>query len=220
MGVVYPDLPRIRWPQMLGRDSYLIGLTGGIGSGKSTARAAFAEAGAVVADADRIAHEVLHSDELRPQLEAALGPGIFDESGTVSRPAIAKLVFADPDLLAKLNALVHPAVRGRLAALRDGLPPGGVLAYDVPLLFETGQGNDYDLTVVISAPADLRFQRVAERSGWDRAEFDRREAAQMPLREKEELADFVIENIASNIALHEAVDVLMKRIREARPTSN
>jgi dephospho-CoA kinase len=222
VGVIYPELPPIEWPQ--DRDYYLVGLTGGIGSGKSAGARAFEAAGATVADADRIARDVLHSEDLREPLRTAFGDGIFDDRGEVSRPAIAELVFGHPERLERLNALIHPAVRSefqRRAALleaRAGEEPDGarVMVYDIPLLFESDQQEQFDLIVAVTAPVETRYERVRERSGWSRAEFDGREAAQMPLREKAERADFVIENAGSERDLAAAIQAVYRRIVAAR----
>ncbi|MCR9145186.1 MAG: dephospho-CoA kinase [bacterium] len=218
MGVSYPELPSIQWPT--DRACFLLGLTGGIGSGKSAAARCFAESGAEVADADQIAREVLHSETLREPLRAALGDGIFDESGQVSRPAIAKRVFGHPERLERLNGLIHPAVRQEFQRRQADLEARAgqdaelipVLVYDIPLLFESGQQDQFDLIVAVTAPVELRYERVERRNGWSRDEFDGREAAQMPLREKAERADFVIENAGSEADLAAAVQALYRRI--------
>jgi dephospho-CoA kinase len=213
VGVVYPELPEIRWSA----DRYLIGLSGAIGSGKSAAGRSFAACGALVADADQIAREVLHSAQLREALLEQFGPGIFDaQTGEVLRAEIAARVFGQPERLARLNALVHPAVGRRFRELRDGLAEGAVLVYDIPLLFETEQAGQFDLTIVVSAPADLRFERVHRRDGWSRDDFDRREASQLPLSEKEKRADLVLRNTGSGAELEQAVQAVYRAIQAAR----
>lgn len=222
VGAVFPELPPIQWPR--DRHCFVIGLTGGIGSGKSATARAFEAAGATVADADQIARDVLHSAALREPLRRALGDGIFDADGEVSRPAVAQAVFGEPERLERLNALIHPAVRAEFERLQTSLERRAtgeaeldcVLVYDVPLLFETAQEGRFDLLVVVTAPVELRFARVKERSGWNREEFDRREAAQMPLREKAKRADFVIENAGSTGDLERAVHALFAEIVAAR----
>lgn len=214
MGVVYPELPPIQWPQ--NRDCFLLGLTGGIGSGKSAAARCFEQAGAIVADADQIAKEVLHSEAMRSSLRAEFGDGIFGPDGVVSRPAIAELVFGHPERLQRLNALIHPAVREQFLRRQATVAAGGMLVYDIPLLFESGQQDQFDLTMVVTAPLDLRYERVQARNGWSRDEFERREAAQMPLREKAERADFILENQGTERELAAAVQTVYAKIVQRR----
>ena len=197
---------------------FSIGLTGGVGSGKSTAGRVLAECGARVLDADRTAKEVLHSEELKPRLVERFGPGILDDRGEVSRPALADLVFSDPERLKQLEGLIHPAVRARYFAARDALQPGEVLVYDVPLLFEAGLDEDFDLIVTISAPEQERMRRAQARSGWNEADWRRREAAQLPLSEKEKRADVVIRNDRGESELTASVQALYRAIKEHRPT--
>lgn len=219
MGVVYPELPPIHWRNI---HSFLVGLTGGIGSGKSAAGRFFAEAGATVADADLIARDVLHSPELRVPLRAEFGPAVFDEHGEVSRPAIAEIVFQAPERLQRLNAMIHPLVRKNFDRRRKSLPDGTVMVYDVPLLFENiphEQFREFDLTMVVTAPLEVRYARVHARSGWPRDEFERREASQMPLLEKEQRADFVITNDGTEQQLQTAVRALYAAIVQAGPAA-
>ena len=106
----------------------------------------------------------------------------------------------------------------------QALPAGSVFVYDVPLLFETmpdtGDRGPYDLTIVVSAPADLRYERVRERNGWSREEFTGRESAQMPLREKENRADLIIENTAGVAELETCVEQIYRQILTARDAAS
>lgn len=194
----------------------MIGLTGAIGSGKSAATAAFAKAGARTADADQLARSALHSAELRPALLQRFGPAILDLSGEIDRQKLAALVFEDAEKLEALNAIVHPAVAAAFAGLRASLKAGEILVYDVPLLFEKARAAEFDLTITISAPTALRFERANKRNGWSRAEFDRREAAQMSLAEKEQRADLVLENAGDIAALEAAAARILAAIAKAR----
>ncbi|MCP5482803.1 MAG: dephospho-CoA kinase [Spirochaetales bacterium] len=211
--VRYPKLPALVWS----RSRFLIGLTGAIGSGKSTAAGCFRRAGATVLDADQMAREQLHNAALRPSLAELFGPEIFDEAGEVSREALARRVFHKPEQLEKLNQLLHPRVRAGFQAAVAKTPSGSVIAYDIPLLFETGAEEQFDLTVVISAPRELRLQRATTRSGWDEAEFERRERQQLPLSEKEKRADLVIENTQTQEVLCQTIEELCAAIRRAAP---
>lgn len=207
--MIYPHLPEI--PEK--KQSFVIGLTGGIGSGKSTAALFFREAGASVNDADEVAKSILHSDEMRPKLIDLFGEEIFDHNGDLSRERIAGLVFGKPELREQLNQLIHPGVRRAFQTLKDSLSRGEILVYDIPLLFETDQKNNFDWTVVISAPVETRRERVMQRNGWSREEFDRREASQMPLEKKEQLADLVISNIGTNEELRSSVFHVIRHIK-------
>ncbi len=197
------------------KDYYLIGLTGAMGSGKSEAAQLFQEAGAMVVKADELAHEVLQSPVLRPALLRLLGDDILAE-GRISRPAVAAKVFGNSEKLEKLNGLIHPEVRRRFTEIQSGLSDGQILVYEVPLLFEAGLADQFDLTVTVSAPEDVRYARVKARNNWSREEFLARDRAQLPLTEKEKLADLVIENTGSKEDLEAAVVDLLEKVRRAR----
>jgi dephospho-CoA kinase len=207
----YPELPPMRWR----RSAFAVGLTGAIGAGKSTATRAFAAAGAAVLDADQVAREVLHSSELRAALIEALGADIVGTNGALDRERIAARVFADADARERLNALVHPAVWQRFKDRIAGAPAGEVLVCDIPLLFENEREAWFDLTIVISAPEDVRLRRVMERSGWTAEEFRRREAAQTPLAEKERRADLTLKNVGAPADLEAAVRHVYEEIVKA-----
>lgn len=207
----YPALPVLRWK----RQSFAVGLSGAIGAGKSTATRAFAAAGAAVLDADLVAREVLHSDDLRAALIGALGATIVGADGALDRERIAAQVFADAEARERLNALVHPAVWRRLQERIVGAPAGEILVCDIPLLFENAREAWFDLTIVISAPAEVRLRRVQERSGWSVEEFQRREAAQTPLAEKERRADLTLQNVGAPADLEAAVQHVYREIAAA-----
>ena len=171
-----------------------IGLTGGIGSGKSTVAALLVERGAHLVDADRIAREVVEPGS--PGLAAvaeAFGPGVLTPEGALDRPALAAVVFADPAQRARLDAIVHPLVRGRAAELVAAAPPGAVVVQDVPLLVETGQAGAFDLVVVVQAPVDLRLTRLVER-GMTEDDARARIAGQASDEQRAAVADVVLTN--------------------------
>ena len=130
-----------------------IGLTGGIGSGKSTAAGRFAELGALVIDADALAREVVEpgTDGLAAVV-AEFGEQVLDGAGRLDRPALARVVFGDEAARGRLNAILHPRIRARAAELIAAAPAGTVVVQDVPLLVETGQAGAYELVVVVEAP--------------------------------------------------------------------
>ncbi|GAA2243463.1 MULTISPECIES: dephospho-CoA kinase [Kitasatospora] len=172
-----------------------IGLTGGIGAGKSEVSRQFAALGAVVVDSDLIAREVVApgTDGLAAVV-AEFGSGILREDGSLDRPALGAVVFADPARLAALNAIVHPLVRARSAELEDAAGPEDIVVHDVPLLAENGLAPLYDLVVVIDADDEVRLDRLVRLRGMTEAEAKARMAAQASRQQRLAVADLVIDN--------------------------
>lgn len=171
-----------------------IGLTGGIGSGKSTVSRLLAERGAVIVDADAIAREVVRPGT--PGLAAvaqAFGAAILAADGSLDRPALAAVVFADTEQRAKLDGIVHPLVRARATELAAAAPPDAVLVNDVPLLAETGQASSYDLVVVVEADAETRVARLVQR-GLTAEDARARIAVQATDEQRRAIADVVLDN--------------------------
>ncbi len=196
---------------------FLLAVTGGIASGKS-AFCRFAEgAGAFRLDADEQAKKALESPELSTPLRDLFGDSVLPEGGPVDRAAIAAVVFREPTLRKKLEALIHPVVRRKFREAVSGLSEGSILVYDVPLVFEANLASDFNLVVVVSAPVEEREARALRRNGWSQQEFMARERAQMPLSEKEKRADLVIRNHGSEADLREMATDLVERIRNAYP---
>ncbi|WP_448623766.1 dephospho-CoA kinase [Geodermatophilus sp. URMC 64] len=183
-----------------------IGLTGGIGSGKSTVSALLAARGAVVVDADRIAREVVEPGT--PGLAAvvaAFGEQVLGPDGGLDRPALAALVFADPEARARLDAVVHPLVRARAAELAAAAPPDAVVVHDVPLLVETGRWEPYDLVLVVEADPETRVARLVQR-GLSEADARARIAAQATDEQRRAVADVVLDNRGTPEELAAQVD--------------
>ena len=183
-----------------------IGLTGGIGSGKSTVSALLVARGAVLVDADRIAREVVERDT--PGLAAvvdAFGEGVLGRDGALDRPALAAVVFADPAARARLDGIVHPLVRARAAELAAAAPPDAVVVHDVPLLVETGQAARYDLVLVVEADLEIRVARLVER-GLPEADARARIAAQATDEQRRAVADVVVDNSGTREELAEQID--------------
>ncbi|HWP67188.1 MAG TPA: dephospho-CoA kinase [Candidatus Limnocylindria bacterium] len=177
-----------------------IGLTGGIGSGKSTVAAMLAELGALVIDADRVGHEIyLPGTEGFRRVRDAFGPGVVAPDGTIDRKALGARVFADPAELARLNALLHPligaAIRERLAAARAARPDVPVVV-EAAIMLEAGWRFFDQLWVVVVSP-EVAVARVMASRGLERAEVERRIAAQLSNEERRRQADVVIENDGS-----------------------
>ncbi|MCX4449744.1 dephospho-CoA kinase [Streptomyces sp. NBC_01789] len=172
-----------------------VGLTGGIGAGKSEVSRLLVGHGAVLVDADRIAREVVEPGT--PGLAAVVeefGPGILTPEGTLDRPALGAVVFADPDRLAALNAIVHPLVRDRSAELEKAAGPDSVVVHDVPLLTENGLAPLYDLVVVVDAAPETQLDRLVRLRGMTEADARARMAAQATREQRRAVADLVIDN--------------------------
>jgi dephospho-CoA kinase len=197
---------RGRWP-------LVIGLAGGIGSGKSEVARLLSDLGAVVSDSDAEARQALQRVDVRSKLVEMWGREILDDEGQVDRAMVAGIVFSLPDARQKLEQIVHPIVhRARLRQLvrarRERAP---ALVIDAPLLFEAGVDEECDLVVFVDAPLEARLARVRESRGWDEGELQRREAAQMDLREKRRRADEVIVNDGDQRLLRERVRNFFQR---------
>ena len=174
-----------------------VGLTGGIGSGKSAVSALLAARGAVVLDADRMAREVV--DRGTPGLAAvvgAFGPDVLLPDGSLDRPALGRRVFGDPEQLARLNAIVHPLVGERYAREHAEAEASGarVAVHDVALLVESGLAERYDAVVVVAASPQTQLDRLVRLRGMDEQDARARIAAQAPLADKLAVATHVIRN--------------------------
>ncbi|HEX8305907.1 MAG TPA: dephospho-CoA kinase [Jatrophihabitans sp.] len=191
-----------------------IGLTGGIGSGKSTVAARLAELGAVVIDSDLLAREVVSVDS--PGLARVVerfGPAVLAADGTLDRPGLGRLVFGDPAALADLNAIVHPLVRARSEALTAEAAAAGAVAvvHDIPLLVENKLAAGYDAVIVVETPLELRLRRLAGR-GLDAETARARIAAQATDEERRAVADIVLDNSGTVAELTAQVDAAWARL--------
>lgn len=183
----------------------VLGLTGGIGSGKSTALAYLHELGAATISSDDIVHGLYSTAEVVDRIREQFGDAVVDGAGGISRPALAGIVFSDEAGLRWLEDLLHPYVRSAVAKWvkeqRKARP--ALIVVEVPLLFETGFEERFDYIMLITAPDDMRRKRVAAKL--TDSEFSRRRAQQMPEEEKIARSDFVFENTGSRKALREFV---------------
>ncbi|MEV7369503.1 dephospho-CoA kinase [Streptomyces sp. NPDC090301] len=172
-----------------------VGLTGGIGAGKSEVSRLLVSYGAVLIDADRIAREVVEPGT--PGLAAvveAFGEGVLTAEGTLDRPKLGSIVFADADRLAALNAIVHPLVGARSAELESRAGTGDVVVHDVPLLTENGLAPLYDLVVVVDASPETQLDRLVRLRGMAESEARARMSAQATRAQRLDVADLVIDN--------------------------
>ncbi|MFF5443740.1 dephospho-CoA kinase [Streptomyces sp. NPDC012888] len=200
-----------------------VGLTGGIGAGKSEVSRLLAGYGAVVVDADRIAREVVEPGT--PGLAAvveAFGERVLTPSGELDRPGLGAIVFADPAKLAVLNAIVHPLVGARSAELEAAAGPDAIVVHDVPLLTENGLAPLYDLVVVVDAAPETQLSRLTALRGMAEDEARARMAAQATREQRLAVATLVIDNDGPLEALEPQVrkvwEQLTERARAARNT--
>ncbi|MGY1750443.1 dephospho-CoA kinase [Modestobacter sp. SYSU DS0511] len=182
-----------------------IGLTGGIGSGKSTVAALLAERGALVVDADRLAREVVAPGTAGlAEVVAAFGDRVLAADGSLDRPALAAIVFSDPEARGRLDGIVHPRVRSRAAELVAAAPADAVVVQDVPLLVETGQAGSYDVVLVVEAPLETRVSRLVGR-GLGEDDARARIASQATDEQRRAVADVVLVNDGDRAALADQV---------------
>jgi dephospho-CoA kinase len=188
----------------------VVGLTGGIGSGKSTVAALLVERGAVLIDADEVAREVVEPGRpAHAKVVELFGDEVVAPDGTLDRSAIAAIVFDDPVSLAELNAIVHPEVRAEMANRLASLSgTEHVVVLDIPLLVEDGGPDRYGLegVIVVDAPVDVVLERLVNRRRMDRSDAEARIASQASRPERIAQADFVILNAGTLDELVEVVD--------------
>jgi dephospho-CoA kinase len=183
-----------------------IGLTGGIGSGKSTVSALLAARGAVIVDADRIAREVVEPGTPGlARVAETFGEQVLAADGSLDRAALAAVVFADPEARRQLDGIVHPLVRARASDLAAAAPPDAVVVNDVPLLVETGQASSYDLVLVVEADPETRVSRLVQR-GLTAEDARARMEAQASDGQRRAVADVVLDNSGTQEELAGQVD--------------
>lgn len=192
------------------RRPFVLGLTGSIGMGKSTASRIFAEAGCDVWDADAAVHRLYAPGGAAVAPLAALHPPALVDGG-ISRPVLKDWIAADATALARIERVVHPLVAADRAAFLDA-SRAEVAVCDIPLLFETGAEAGLDAVAVVSAPAALQRARVLDRPGMTDAQFEAILAKQMPDAEKRDRADFIIPSATIDEA-RAAIDAILARIR-------
>ncbi|MEY4566655.1 MAG: hypothetical protein RLY14_1625 [Planctomycetota bacterium] len=202
-----------KWPKV-------IGLCGGIASGKSAVASELERLGAIVIRADQIGHTVLEDPGVKEQLIERFGPSILGPgSASISRPAIAAIVFADnpeaPKYLKFLESVTHPPIRKRifetLAQLRHQEPPPPAIVLDIPLLLESNWQDHCDFVLFIDTPLSTRLQRAHQR-GWTEEQYFSRQASQMSIEQKKQLSNDIIENHGTLADLHSRIQTWWHRV--------
>ena len=185
-----------------------IGLTGGIGSGKSTVASMLAAKGAVIIDADQISREIVEPGQpALDEIVAVFGPSVLREDGTLNRGELARLAFADKDLTKRLNAIMHPRISAESAARISAAPAGSIVVYDMPLLVETKQDSAVDHVIVVDVPVETQRERAIGR-GLEAEDVDRRIEAQATREQRLAVANTVIDNSGSIEKTQAQVDSL------------
>jgi len=191
-----------------------VGLTGGIGSGKSEVSRRLAAHGAVVIDADAAAREVVEpgTDGLA-EVISAFGAGVLRPDGALDRARLGSIIFADAELRGRLNAIIHPRVAARMAGLERAAGPGAIVVHDVPLIAENDQAAAYDIVVVVDVPPRVQVERLVRWRGMARDEAEARMAAQASRQQRLAIAGAVIDNSGSLAELDRQVRDLWSELR-------
>jgi dephospho-CoA kinase len=193
-----------------------VALTGNVAAGKSAVADLFRRWGATVIDADEIVREVqAPGAPVMREIAARFGASVVRADGSLDRPALRRRVMADPDALAALNRIVHPAVHARRAELTAVARSRGdrLVVSDIPLLFEAAEPSEFDVIVLVDAPEEVRLGRLMEHRGLDEEEARRMIEAQMPSREKRARSDYVIENDGDPAALERTAKEVWRALR-------
>jgi dephospho-CoA kinase len=201
----------------------IIGIVGGIGSGKTFVAGMFEQRGCVVIHSDEQVRQVYKDYRVKQTLRKWWGPMVFGPDGEVDRAAVARKVFSKPEELRRLEGLVHPLVDElRQRAMQTHADNAQVVAFvwDTPLLIEAGLNRHCDAVVYVDAPLELRVQRVRESRGWDQAELESREKSQTALDSKRKISDYVISNTAGPDQVRAQVDQVLSRILAGTTPSN
>lgn len=191
-----------------------VGLTGGIGSGKSTVSGMVRELGAIVIDSDLLAREVVAPGTPGlAQVVEAFGPGVLTPDGAMDRAKVGAIVFADPAQRQRLETIIWPLVHEAGQALAAAAGPDDLVVHDIPLLVETGQQGDFDAVVVVDAPVETQVERMVRDRGWTEADAYARIAAQATREQRLAAATHVVENTGTLEDLRHAVTEVFERLR-------
>ena len=205
----------IHLPDMDAQDTVkpIIGIVGGVGSGKSTVADEFSVLGCAVLNADQIGHELLGDEGVRQQLQKRWGNEIIAPDGSVDRRLLGKIVFASETELAALNAILRPLIRSRLV---EGIAAAGqdtpAIAIDAAVLFEAGWDELCTTVVFVDVPENIRLERVASSRGWTRDKWRQREKSQNSLDNKRTKCDYIVDNSSDLLCLHKQVRSFFSKI--------
>jgi dephospho-CoA kinase len=194
---------------------YLIGITGNIGSGKSTVAHLFETFGAIRISSDEIAKRFTDPDSpIKNELRGIFGDHIFDENDSPIKNKIAELAFSDKSKLEAMNSLIHPLVRKEFLTRVENAQTGSLIAWEVPLLFETDAHMQCDATVCVTTSPTNAWERVLKRGGMAREDFDKRNSIQLDLEKKKNLSDFIIPNDNSMEELRKKSKEVFEQIKD------
>jgi dephospho-CoA kinase len=195
-------------------DMFRVGLTGGIGAGKSEVSRRLAAQGAIIIDADLIAREVVApGTEGLAEVVGAFGPAVLGPDGALDRTLLGDIVFADSQELGRLNSIVHPRVGARMRTLEEAAGPGSVVVHDVPLIAENGLASAYDLVVVVDVPPRIQLDRLVRLRGMSREQAQARMAAQASREDRLAIAGMVVDNSGSLAELDRQTGELWAELR-------
>jgi dephospho-CoA kinase len=193
---------------------FRVGLTGGIGAGKSEVSRRLAGQGAVVIDADAVAREVVAAGTPGlAEVVAAFGPGVLLPDGSLDRPRLGEIVFADPGQRARLDAIVHPKVSARMSELEQAAGAAAIVVHDVPLIAENDLADAYDVVVVVDVPRRVQADRLVRHRGMTREQATARIGAQAGRKQRLAIAGLVIDNSGSMSELDRQVGDLWAELR-------
>ena len=193
----------------------VIGIVGGIGSGKTTAAGEFTEHGGFVIDCDAVGHELLDDDIVRCELRKRWGESVFAPDGSVNRSALGKIVFSNKKQLDALNAILHPRIAARISELIETAqanPKIKIVAIDAAVLFEGGWDKFCTHTIFVEAPLSQRIKRVTKTRGWDEQTLLKRESSQNSLDSKAARCSYTVVNCSTESHLKEQIIQLIKQI--------
>lgn len=184
-----------------------VGLTGGVGSGKSSVAEILRELGATIIDGDVLAREVVEKGTPGlDQVVAAFGPDVLTADGDLDRPGLGAIVFNDPERRKVLESIVHPLVFERYAELEAATGPDDLVVHDIPLLAESGRAEGFDAVLVVDVPDEVRIERVVRDRGWTREDAESRIASQATRQQRLAIATHVIDNAGTREQLRERVE--------------
>lgn len=194
-----------------------VGLTGGVASGKSAVAAKLAELGAVVIDADALARQVVAPGTAGlAAIKNTFGEAVLLADGSLDRPALGAIVFAEEAQRAKLNEIVHPLVRAEAEKLRAAAGYAALVVEDIPLLVESGQAQKFDAVIVVQAPHGERIRRMVQDRGWSEEDAAARMAAQASDAQREAAADYLLDNSGTVEELEAQVAALYRQLAPAQ----